>query len=257
MLSKNRDEPCVYRKASESDVVFLILYVDDILIMGNNIPRLKEVKDYLGKCFSVKDLGEAAYILGIKIYRDRSLRLIGLNQSAYIPINNIKESSVPYASAVGSIMYADPRVTRPDVAFAQNLVSRYQQNPGKLHWVAVKHILKYLRNTKDSRYLVYGEIQIRTLMLQVARTFSMRKYHYAREQVESGEIKLIKVHNREKSKLIAYTKALPRGKVNEQANCQPAKIEEPISAKKSEENEEKLTTMWLRKSKTQARTNPA
>ncbi|GKB45343.1 retrotransposon protein, putative, ty1-copia subclass [Tanacetum coccineum] len=45
---------------------------------------LKEVKDYLGKCFSMKDLGEAAYILGIKIYRDRSLRLIGLNQSAYI-----------------------------------------------------------------------------------------------------------------------------------------------------------------------------
>ncbi|GJU82569.1 hypothetical protein Tco_1284934 [Tanacetum coccineum] len=41
--------------------------------MGNNIPRLKEVKDYLGKCFSMKDLGEAAYILGIKIYRDRSL----------------------------------------------------------------------------------------------------------------------------------------------------------------------------------------
>nr|GEX47904.1 retrotransposon protein, putative, Ty1-copia subclass [Tanacetum cinerariifolium] len=81
---QNRDEPCVYRKASGSDVVFLILYVDDILIMGNNIPRLKEVKDYLGECFSVKDLGEGAYILGITIYRDRSLRLIGLNQSAYI-----------------------------------------------------------------------------------------------------------------------------------------------------------------------------
>ncbi|GJW43230.1 hypothetical protein Tco_0072029 [Tanacetum coccineum] len=48
----------------------------------------------------------------------------------------------------GSIMYA-VRCTRPDVAFAQNLVSRYQQNPGKLHWVAVKHILKYLRNTRD------------------------------------------------------------------------------------------------------------
>ncbi|GKB07213.1 EEIG1/EHBP1 N-terminal domain-containing protein [Tanacetum coccineum] len=51
---------------------------------------------------------------------------------------------VPYASAVGSIMYA-VRCTRPDVAFAQNLVSRYQQNPGKLHWVAVKHILKFSR----------------------------------------------------------------------------------------------------------------
>ncbi|GJU53527.1 retrotransposon protein, putative, ty1-copia subclass [Tanacetum coccineum] len=61
---------------------------------------------------------------------------------------------VPYASAVGSIMYA-VRCTRPDVAFAQNLVSRYQQNPGKLYWVAVKHIMKYLRNTKDM-LLVYG-----------------------------------------------------------------------------------------------------
>ncbi|GJR99053.1 retrotransposon protein, putative, ty1-copia subclass [Tanacetum coccineum] len=52
--------------------------------MDTTFQRLKEVKDYLGKCFSMKDLGEAAYILGIKIYRDRSLRLIGLNQSAYI-----------------------------------------------------------------------------------------------------------------------------------------------------------------------------
>nr|GEU61776.1 retrotransposon protein, putative, Ty1-copia subclass [Tanacetum cinerariifolium] len=54
-------------RTSGSDVVFLILYVDDILIMGNNIPRLKEVKDYLGMCFSMKDLGEASYTLGIKI----------------------------------------------------------------------------------------------------------------------------------------------------------------------------------------------
>nr|GFD08153.1 retrovirus-related Pol polyprotein from transposon TNT 1-94 [Tanacetum cinerariifolium] len=61
---------------------------------------------------------------------------------------------VPYALAVGSIMYA-VRCTRPDVAFAQNLVSRYQQNSRKLHWVAVKHILKYLRNTRDM-FLVYG-----------------------------------------------------------------------------------------------------
>ncbi|GJY55807.1 retrotransposon protein, putative, ty1-copia subclass [Tanacetum coccineum] len=183
---QNCDELCVYRKASGSDVVFLILYVDDILIMGNNIPRLKEVKDYLGKCFSVKDLGEAAYILGIKIYRGRSLRLIGLNQSSYIDkilkkfnMQNYKKGfipmevkhdlsnemyassdeekaymkKVPYASAMGSIMYA-VRCTRPDVAFAQTLVSRYQQNPRKLHWVAVKHILKYLRNMKDM-FLVY------------------------------------------------------------------------------------------------------
>ncbi|GJW96720.1 retrotransposon protein, putative, ty1-copia subclass [Tanacetum coccineum] len=77
-FTQNRDDPCVYLKASGSNVTFIILYVDDILIMGNNIPMLQDVKSYLGRCFSMKDLGEAAYILGIKIYRDRSWRLIGL-----------------------------------------------------------------------------------------------------------------------------------------------------------------------------------
>ncbi|GJS91621.1 retrotransposon protein, putative, ty1-copia subclass [Tanacetum coccineum] len=71
-FTQNRDEPCVYQKASGSYVTFLILYVDGILIMGNNIPMLQDVKSYLRKCFAMKDLGEAAYILGIKIYRDRS-----------------------------------------------------------------------------------------------------------------------------------------------------------------------------------------
>ncbi|GJS49259.1 retrotransposon protein, putative, ty1-copia subclass [Tanacetum coccineum] len=55
------------RKASGSNVTFLILYVDDIIIMENHIPSLQSVKDYLGKCFAIKDLGEAAFILGIKI----------------------------------------------------------------------------------------------------------------------------------------------------------------------------------------------
>ena len=81
---KNEDEPCVYKKISGSTIVFLVLYVDDILLIGNDIHTLQNVKSWLGKCFSMKDLGEAAYILGIKIYRDRSKRLIGLSQSAYI-----------------------------------------------------------------------------------------------------------------------------------------------------------------------------
>ncbi|GJZ81044.1 retrotransposon protein, putative, ty1-copia subclass [Tanacetum coccineum] len=71
-------------EASGSNVTFLILYVDDILIMGNNIPMLQDVKSYLRRCFAMKDLGEALYILGIKIYKDRSRWLIGLCQSAYI-----------------------------------------------------------------------------------------------------------------------------------------------------------------------------
>ncbi|GKC78956.1 hypothetical protein Tco_1129730 [Tanacetum coccineum] len=62
--------------------------------------------------------------------------------------------NLPYASAVGSIMYA-VRCTRPNVAFAQNITSRFQQKPCDLHWTIVKNILKYLRNTKDM-FLVYG-----------------------------------------------------------------------------------------------------
>ncbi|GJS85829.1 retrotransposon protein, putative, ty1-copia subclass [Tanacetum coccineum] len=186
-FAQNLDEPCVYQKANGSNVTFLILYVDDIIIMGNHIPSLQSVKDYLGKCFAMKDLRETAFILGIKIYRDRLKRLIGLGQNAYIDkilkryrMDNSKRGhnpiqerldlnktqgastpeevkcmqNVPYVSVVGSIMYA-VRCTRPDVAFAQNITSRFQQNPGESHWTVVKNILKYLRNTKDM-FLVYG-----------------------------------------------------------------------------------------------------
>nr|GEX15804.1 putative retrotransposon protein [Tanacetum cinerariifolium] len=67
---------------------------------------------------------------------------------------NAKMNRVPYALAVGSIMYAMTH-TRPDVSFALSMVSRHQQNSSEGHWTAVKNIFKYLRNTKD-RLLVYG-----------------------------------------------------------------------------------------------------
>ena len=59
--------------------MFLVLYVDDILFIRNDIPMTEVVKSSLRKSFSMKDLGEVAYILGIKFYRDRSKRLIGLS----------------------------------------------------------------------------------------------------------------------------------------------------------------------------------
>ncbi|GKA26789.1 retrotransposon protein, putative, ty1-copia subclass [Tanacetum coccineum] len=138
-FTQNLDEPCVYLKASGSNVTFLIVYVNDILIMGNHIPMLQDVKSYLGRCFAMKDLGKAAYILGIKIYRDRSWRLIGLCQSAYIEkilkryrMENSKRGSIPMQDKV-----------------------RLSKSQGDLHWTTVKNILKYLRNTKDM-FLVYG-----------------------------------------------------------------------------------------------------
>ena len=81
---KNKEEPCVYKKESGSSFAFLIMYVDDILLIGNDISMLESVKTSLKNSFSMKNLGEAAYILGIKIYRDRSKGLIGLSQGTYI-----------------------------------------------------------------------------------------------------------------------------------------------------------------------------
>ncbi|GJY77980.1 hypothetical protein Tco_1389177 [Tanacetum coccineum] len=88
--------------------------------------------------------------------------------------------NISYASAVGSIMYA-VICTRPDVTFAQNITSRFQQNPGEVHWTVVKNILKYLRNTKDM-FLVYGVfLQPHLLMLNISLPLMHRKRLWIRK----------------------------------------------------------------------------
>ena len=145
------------------------------------------VKVWLSKTFSMKDLGEASYILGIRVYRDRSKQTIGLSQSLYLekvlkrfnmldskrgllPFRHgihlsktmspktseemSEMANVPYTLAIGSLMYA-MLCTRSDIAYAVSVTSRFQSNPGLEHWVAVKTVLKYLRRTKDL-VLIYG-----------------------------------------------------------------------------------------------------
>ncbi|XP_073130816.1 uncharacterized protein [Henckelia pumila] len=140
------------------------------------IGMLQSTKVWLSSKFLMKDMGEASYILGIKIYRDRSKRMLGLTPATYIDTIlrrfSMEESKrghlpmchevslsksmcpkndeeiemmtrVPYASAIGSVMYGMIS-TRPDVAFALSVTSRYQANPGPMHWKAMKDILKYL-----------------------------------------------------------------------------------------------------------------
>ena len=83
---KNREEPCIYKWAKSFVVIFLVLYVDDILLIRNDILALQSVKLWLSSQFSMKNLREASYILGMKIYRNRSKRLLGLSQITYIDI---------------------------------------------------------------------------------------------------------------------------------------------------------------------------
>ena len=77
-FSQNMDEPCVYKKVSGSTITFLVLYIDDILLIGNDVGAMSSIKVWLSSHFAMKDLGEVSYILGIKLFRDRKKRLLGL-----------------------------------------------------------------------------------------------------------------------------------------------------------------------------------
>ena len=83
-FEQNIDEHCVYKLINEQTVVFLVLYVDDILLIGNNVVKLSEIKNWLAEQFQMKDLGNASYVLGIQILRDRKNKLLALSQASYV-----------------------------------------------------------------------------------------------------------------------------------------------------------------------------
>ena len=78
------DEACFDKLKREKYMVFLVLYIDDILLLGENIKLLTEVKDWLATQFKMKDLGNANYVLGIQILRDKKNRVLALSQATYI-----------------------------------------------------------------------------------------------------------------------------------------------------------------------------
>ncbi|GJU72676.1 retrotransposon protein, putative, ty1-copia subclass [Tanacetum coccineum] len=181
-------DSCVYyRSYAPGEYIYLLLYVDDMLIACKSKAEIGSAKSLLKKEFDMKELGEAKKILGMEIVRDRSRKILRVSQSGYVSkiLNNFRidngksvqmplgghfklslkdcpvrdcdverMSKVPYANAVGSLMYLMV-CTRPDIAYAVSVVSRYLANPGKNHWEAVKWILKYLRGTANVS-LVYG-----------------------------------------------------------------------------------------------------
>ena len=81
---ENKVDQCIYCKVSGRKFIFLILYVDDILLASSDLGLLHETKRMLSKNFDMKDLGEASFVLGIEIHRNRSRGLSGLSQRAYV-----------------------------------------------------------------------------------------------------------------------------------------------------------------------------
>ena len=135
--------------------MFLVLYIDDILLIENDVGVMSSVKVWLSSQFDMKDLGKTNFILGIKLWRDRKNKMLGLAQIRYIdkilewfsmqnsmkgllpyrhrvPLSDDQRPKtqeeenmmrqVPYASVVASLMYA-MLCTRPDICYSINMVN--------------------------------------------------------------------------------------------------------------------------------------
>lgn len=182
-LSQSNIDPCVFYKMEDNKMLFIAIYVDDLLIFDNNDILRNDIKSNLMDKFKMKDLGTAEYCIGIHIIRDRENGTISLDQEGYI--NNILQKfnmencnpvstpmdvsikltkamspktdaeieamvSIPFQEAVGSILYL-AQGTRPDISFTINNISRFNNRPGPSHWTAVKHLMRYLKGTSSAK----------------------------------------------------------------------------------------------------------
>ncbi|KAL6316591.1 hypothetical protein AAG906_018846 [Vitis piasezkii] len=168
----NNVDKCLYSKTCDDYMVIVCLYVDDMLILSDDMKGIIETKRFLSSTFKMKDLGEVDTILGIKVKRNSGG--YALNQTHYIEKVvskfshlKIKDANTPfdssiklekndgrsvaqleYASAIGSLMYA-AQCTRADISFAVSKLSRFISNPSVEHWKAIGRVLGYLKNTKE------------------------------------------------------------------------------------------------------------
>ncbi|RVW72199.1 Retrovirus-related Pol polyprotein from transposon TNT 1-94 [Vitis vinifera] len=157
-FKENTVDQCIYLKFSGSKFIILVLYVDDILLASSDVGLLHETKRFLSSKFDMKDLGDASFVLGIQIHRDRSRGILGLSQKAYIdkvlsrfgmsncalgntpvakgdkfslhqcPKNELEKKDMerfPYASVVGSLMYAQV-CTHPDIVYIVGISSHLE-----------------------------------------------------------------------------------------------------------------------------------
>ena len=146
------EDNCVYAKFKSGKYIFLILYVDDILLASSDVSLLIETKKFLSSNFDMKNLGEKNGVLGLsqKTYLEKVLKKYNMHASNATPAPIVKGDrfgkfqcpqnqyeidqmkAVPYASAVGSLQYAQV-CTCSDLAFIIGVLGRYQENPGIEH----------------------------------------------------------------------------------------------------------------------------
>ena len=175
----------VYVKSQREgdDPLFVIVYVDDLTIMGRDLEAIKLLKSDLSTRFEMTDLGEITQYLGIRITRDRSLKRLEIDQSGYLTdvlerfgMSNATSHNTPlpagadehlikfdgqataseikhFQSLIGSLLYLQIG-TRPDISFAVSRLAQYSANPSPQHLRLAVYVLSYLVGTVERR-LVY------------------------------------------------------------------------------------------------------
>eukprot|EP00253_Pinus_taeda_P026593 PITA_26593 len=156
--TRSKADHCVYFKLIADRVIYLVLYVDDMLLVGNDKEIIEYLKTELSSKFDTKDLGAANYILGMEIRRDQDSKPVKVPSPVGVRLSveqcpKTKEeeedmSRVPYASVVSILMYAMV-CTRLDIAHAVGVLSRFMSKPGKEHWTTVKRVFRYLCGTSE------------------------------------------------------------------------------------------------------------
>lgn len=175
---KSELDPNLYVLSRGSEKVFMLLFVDDMLITGNSPELIRELKEQLRGKYEMKDLGKISRYLGVDFIS--TTRGIFLNQITYaadlvkeyglelckpvytpLPegLTLSAETSTPefdstiYSKLVGKLIYLTN--TRPDICFSVGIVSRFMANPQQLHWDCALHIVRYI-NTTISQGLFYN-----------------------------------------------------------------------------------------------------
>lgn len=171
-------DTCVYYQINAKHMIYIILYVDDMLLFSNNKEKAENIKQNLIKKFHIKDLGKVHHFIGWRITQSEDRSKIYIDQTAYIekilhrfnmtdcksvsspcdPSNKLLATQedecilkdVPYQEAIGSLLYLSYG-TRPDICFAVNKLSSFNKKPEIQHWIAVKRIIRFLKGTKDLR----------------------------------------------------------------------------------------------------------
>ncbi|KAF1317267.1 Integrase catalytic core protein, partial [Globisporangium splendens] len=177
-------DPCLYTRITEDECSAVVVYVDDVILVSKTGDGVRAIHNKLKEAFSIKELGEPRFILGIEVARDRNTRTLTLSQRGYIqqlaekfrlsdakPVYlpadaNSRLSRMsdgeefvpryPYRELVGSLMYV-VTCTRSDVADAVGNVAKFCERYGSEHWAAAKRILKFLVTTQDLALVYDGK----------------------------------------------------------------------------------------------------